>query len=118
MPGRYKCNIDATFSSSLNRTCIGICVRDSEGTFVLAKTMTHPCLVSIDVGETLGLHIALQRLTDMQFDNVDFETDSKLTADAFISNRNDMSECGCIFSSCRSLFTSYFYNSRVEFVTR
>jgi len=114
--GIYKCNIDAAFSSHVNRTGIGICVRDAEGTFVLAKTMTYPCTVSVDVGEALCLHSALQWLSDMQFDNVDFETDSKLTVDAFLSTKNDLSEFGCIISSCRSLFRTFFSNSRVEFV--
>jgi len=106
------------FSSQANRTSIGICVRDAEGTFVLAKTMAYPCNVQVVVGEALGLHTTLQWLSDMQIDNVDFETDSKLTADAFLSTRNDLSEFGCIISSCRSLFSSFFSNSRVEFVRR
>jgi len=116
--GRYKCNIDAAFSSQHNRTGIGICVRGSEGAFVLAQSITHPCTVSVDVGEALGLHSALQWLSDMHFDNVDFETDSKLTVDAFLATRNDLSEFGCIISSCRSLFRNLFSNSRVEFVRR
>jgi len=116
--GRYKCNIDAAFSNSLNRTGIGICIRDHDGSFVLAKTLTHPCFLPVDVGEALGLFSALQWLSDMQFDNVDFETDSKLTVDAFLSDRNDTSEFGCIITSCRSLFRLLFSNSRVEFVRR
>jgi len=79
--GRNKCNIDA--ASSLNRTGIDICVRDSNGTFVLAKIVSLPCFVPVDVGEAVGLHSALQWMSDMQFDNVDFEMDSKLTSDAF-----------------------------------
>lgn len=55
---------------------------------------------------------------DLQLDGVDFELDSKLTTDAFLSPRNDMSEFGIIISSCRSLFRSSFANSRVEFVRR
>ena len=97
---------------------MGIYVRDSEGTFVLDKVVSYPCLYYVDVGEALGLHSALQWLSDMQFDNVDFETDSKLTCDAFHANRDDTSEFGCIISSCRSLFSSFFNNSRVEFVRR
>jgi len=97
---------------------VGISVRDSEGTFVLAKVVSYPCLYSVDVGEALGLHSALQWLSDMQFDNVDFETDFKLTCDAFHDNRDDTSEFGCIISSCRSLFSSFFTNSKVEFVRR
>ncbi|KEH37772.1 hypothetical protein MTR_2g047100 [Medicago truncatula] len=101
MPGRYKCNIDATFSNSLNRTGIGICIRESDGSFVLAKTVLHPCFLLVDVGE---------------FDNVDLEMDSKLTVDTFLSNKNEMSEFGCIITSCRSYFNSLFSTSRVEFV--
>jgi len=112
--GRYKCNIDAAFSNSLNRTGIGICIRDHNGSFVLAKTVLHPCFLPVDVGETLGLFLALQWLSDIQFDNVDFETDSKLTVDAFLSDRNDTSEFGCIITSCCSLFSHLFSNSRVE----
>jgi len=104
--GRYKCNIDAAFSSHSNRTGIGICVCDSEGTFVLAKTVTYPCIVPVDVGEALG-YATMQWLSDMQFDSVDFETDSKLTADSFMSTRNDTSEFGSIISSCRSLFSFF-----------
>jgi len=51
-------------------------------------------------------------------DNVDFETDSKLTADAFLSTRNDVSELDCIIFSCHSLFSTFFSNYRVKFVRR
>jgi len=37
-PGRYKCNIDASFSTSLNRVGLGMCLRDDDGVFVLART--------------------------------------------------------------------------------
>jgi len=118
LSGRYKCNIGAAFSSSLNRTGIGICVRDSDGTFVLAKVISFPCIYSVDVGEALGLHSVMQWLSDMQFDNVDFETDSKITRDAFHSTQEDISEFGCSISFCRSLFSSFFTNSRVDFARR
>ena len=85
---------------------------------MLAKALSYPCCVSTDVGEALGLHSAFQWLDDMHFHSVDFETDSKLTISAFLSTRNDMSEFGCIISSCCSLFSSTFVNSRVEFVRR
>ncbi|AES96841.1 hypothetical protein MTR_5g042170 [Medicago truncatula] len=37
---RLKYNVDASFSQAGNRTCIGMCVRDDDGAFVLAKTMS------------------------------------------------------------------------------
>ena len=56
----------------------------------MAKTFTYPCKVSVDVGEALGLHSALQWLSGMQLENVDFKTDSKLTVDAFRSDKTDL----------------------------
>jgi ribonuclease HI len=90
-PGRYKCNIDAAFSSNFNRTGIGICIRDEEGTFVLAKMVSFPCLHQVAVGEAMGLFEALQWLSDMSFESVDFELDSKVTCDAFHARRDDIS---------------------------
>lgn len=40
--GRFKCNIDAAFSSVWNRTGIGVCLRDYDGTYVLAQTRSFP----------------------------------------------------------------------------
>jgi len=59
-PGRVMCNIDASFSSSWNRTSIGVCLRDEDGTFILAQTVSFPIKYSVDVGEALGLFHALQ----------------------------------------------------------
>jgi len=84
----------------------------------LAKVVSFSCIYSINVGEALGLHSAMQWLSDMQFDNVDFETNSKITRDAFHSTQDDISEFGCIIFSCRSLFSFFFTNSRVEFARR
>jgi len=54
----------------------------------------------------------------MSFDNVDFEIDSKITRAAFHSCREDVFEFGHIISSCKSLFTTFFTNFRVEFYRR
>lgn len=116
--GRLKCNIDAGFSTSMNRTGIGICVRDDDGAFVLAKTLSFEVVHSVNVGEALGLYYAFEWLSDMQLDHVNFETDSKITHDAFHSRKVDDSEFGQIISACQSLFSTHFTNSRVEFIRR
>jgi len=54
--GRYKCNIGVAFSSSLNRTDIDICVRDSKSTFVLAKAVSFQRIFSVIVGESLEVY--------------------------------------------------------------
>jgi hypothetical protein len=48
--GRYKCNIDASFSSSLNRVGIGICIRDNAGDFVLMRTDWFSPLCDVTIG--------------------------------------------------------------------
>jgi len=35
--GRYKCNVDVSFSRAVNKAGLGMCIRDDEGCFVLAK---------------------------------------------------------------------------------
>jgi hypothetical protein len=66
-----KCNIDASFSDSLNRTGVGMCIRDAEGLFVLAKTLHFSPKCSVPLGEALGLFSALQWLRDSGLDHVD-----------------------------------------------
>jgi len=36
--GRFKCNIDGSFSQHFNRAGIRVCIRDDTDTFVLAKS--------------------------------------------------------------------------------
>ena len=116
--GRLKCNVDASFSDSLNKTGIGICLRDDEGTFVLAKTVSISPRCPVPLGEALGLFHAIRWLSDMKFDNVDFALDSQLTTTAFNHHREDVTEFGQVISACKRLFTSSFTNSQVEFNKR
>ena len=85
---------------------------------MLAKTITFNVIHSVHVGEALGLYYAMEWLSDMQLHNVDFETDSKTTHDAFHAHKNDFSEFRHIISACRSLFNNHLTNSRVEFTRR
>jgi ribonuclease HI len=118
LQGRLKCNVDASFSDSLNRTGIGMCIRDAEGTFVLAKTVNFSPKCSVPLGEALGLLHALQWLHDMAIDHVDIALDSKIVTDAFHKQLPDVTEFGHVLSTARRIFTSSFTNSRVEFNRR
>ena len=75
-------------------------------------------MCSVVIGEALGLFHALQWLSDMQFDNVDFVLDSNITTDAFNHRRIDVTEFGQVMSACQSLFNINFSNSKVEFNKR
>jgi len=116
--GRVECIVDASFSNAFNRTGIGLCIHDDEGVFILAKSIPLPFRYSVNVGEALGLYHALEWLSDMRFDNVDFALDSKITMDAFNHPSPDVIEFGLIISACRRLFSSQFTNSKVEFTRR
>jgi len=81
--GRVKCNVDASFSTSMNRCGIGICIRDEEGQFVRAKTLWFSPMCLVDVGEALGLYHAMRWVNELRLPNVDFEVDLKRVADYF-----------------------------------
>jgi len=51
----------------------------------------------------------------MRFDNMDFVVDSKITVDAILSNKVDVTEFGQIIAACQNTLSSFFTNSRVEF---
>jgi len=36
--GRFKCNVDASFSTPLNKVGFGACIRDANGNFVAGRT--------------------------------------------------------------------------------
>ncbi|KAK2359027.1 hypothetical protein QL285_096155 [Trifolium repens] len=118
LQGRLKCNVDASFSNSLNRTGIGMCIRDAEGTFVLAKTFNFSPRCAVPLGEAMGLLFAIQWLSDMALDHVDIALDPKIVTDAFHKQLPDVMEFGHVLSTARSLFSSSFTNSRVEFNRR
>jgi hypothetical protein len=95
-----------------------VCIRDDSGTFVLAKVLQFNQVYPVAVGEALGLYHALQWLQDMQFDNIDFELDSKITRDAFHSRTVNVTEFGHIIDAYRWIFSTSFTNSRIEFIRR
>jgi ubiquitin-protein ligase len=56
-------------------------------------------------GEALHLYYAMEWLSDMFFNNVDFTSDSEVTIDAFHQAWVDVTEISQIISVCRHLFT-------------
>jgi len=101
-----------------NHIGFGICLRDGVGTYVLAQTVSLSPKYAVDFGEALGLLLTVKWLADMQFDNVDFVVDAKVTSYAFNSPRFDVTEFGHVITTCQNLFFIIFTNSRVEFSRR
>jgi len=83
MEGRFKCNIDASFSKHLNKVGIKICIRYDSGSFVLAKTEWISPLCDVHVGEALGLLSALEWVHLLQLEPINFELDAKRAVDSF-----------------------------------
>ncbi|GAU49614.1 hypothetical protein TSUD_407740 [Trifolium subterraneum] len=74
--GRYKCHIGASFSTILDKVGIGVCIRDDQGSFVLANTEWFSPITNVDIGEALGLLHGMKWIQDLQLEHVDFELDS------------------------------------------
>ena len=79
----------------------------------LSLSLSHVCYVV--VGEALGLFHALQRLSDMQFNDVDAGFDSKITTNVFDHCQVDVTGFRQVISACRSLFNTHFSNYKAEF---
>lgn len=62
---------------------IGICIRDANGTFVLARIECFGPLCEIHVGEALGLLSTLDWVHVLNLGPVDFELDAKKVVDSF-----------------------------------
>ncbi|XP_024642261.2 uncharacterized protein [Medicago truncatula] len=73
--GRYKCNVDASFPTMINKVGFGMCIRDSDENHVRSKTMWFNPTCSVDVGEALALDHAIRWIQEFQLLNVDFEVD-------------------------------------------
>ncbi|KEH43061.1 hypothetical protein MTR_1g081930 [Medicago truncatula] len=104
--GRYKCNVDASFSHVLNRVRFGMCVRDEEGRFVLTKIEWMTPLLNVDLEEALDLLSALRRIHDLQPGSVDFEFDFKTVVDSFYGSKSDVFNYSAVINDCRLLFAS------------
>lgn len=73
--GWLKCNIDAVFFKEQNRSAVGRCFSDEQGTFVLAKTGWYAPLISVQEGEAIALLSAIQWVLDLRLEKVIFEVD-------------------------------------------
>jgi ribonuclease HI len=116
--GKVKCNIDASFPPGSNRVGIGICIRDDQGVFILAKTEWFTPKCEVHLGEALGFLSALNWVHELNLGPVEFELDSKRVVDSFHSSNQDFTEFGVILNQCKLMFSNFYSNSSVEFVRR
>ncbi|CAJ2653208.1 unnamed protein product [Trifolium pratense] len=82
--GRYKCNVMPV--ENQNKVGIGMCIRDDQGCFVLARTEWISPILNVEIGEAIGLLKALNWVHELQLANVDFEFDSQIVVTRFHGN--------------------------------
>ena len=117
-PGRYKCNVDASFCKATNIVGIGMCIRDDEGAFVLARTEWFSPIVDVDIGEAIGLLKAMEWTRDLHLLNVDFEVESKTVVDSIYGKQIGVSDFSVITNNCVHLLCTDLINSNVSFIRR
>ncbi|GAU17471.1 hypothetical protein TSUD_340140 [Trifolium subterraneum] len=116
--GRYKCNIDASFSSTHNKVGIGMCIRDDQGRYVAAKTEWLEPILDVEIGEAMGLFSAVKWVDELRLSDVDFEMDCKRVVDCLHSSRTYNSDLGDILRDCRVILATNLVNSHVKFIRR
>ena len=117
-PDIFKCNVDASFSQARNRVGIGVCIRDDEGRYVLAKTEWMSLLLDVDLEEALGLLSAMYWVRDLQLGIVDFELDSKNVVDSLYGSKSGVSNFSAVINDCRRLLASDLVTSDIRFIRR
>lgn len=74
---------------------LGICFRDSNGHFMLARTASFPASLTVQEGEALGLLEALNLAHALGFQKAEFESDC------------NVSELGTILSRCKDTLSMH-----------
>lgn len=105
---RLKWNIDVARFTLDNLTSYGICLRDHQGAFVLAKSGWTSPLLLVHEGEAIGLLKAMQWVGDLNLEFVSFELHYKMVVDQLKSNKEDNSEFVAILAHCKEFFFFFF----------
>ena len=115
MEGEVKCNVDAALFKEQNCFGVGMCLRDSRGHFMKAKTRRFHGVPLPYEAEACGLKEAILWLGDMGMSNVSIELDCKLVVDGILDTYIKQSEFGKIMYDCRMLLSNY-PNFKISFV--
>ncbi|CAN1784844.1 Putative ribonuclease H protein At1g65750 [Linum perenne] len=103
---QFKCNIDAGFRPVESLWGWGAALRDHSGSLLAYRTGWERGQPAVKEGEAWGLLDALSWMESLQIDQVTFEVDSQLVADAMSSYGVNTTEFGAIISRCRRLIQS------------
>lgn len=97
---------------------IGMCLRDSDGQFVCARTSWDPTLSSVSEGEeALGLNHSLRWLTNLGVEDIQIELDYKVVVDRPRNHKENLTELGMVVIKSRELLRN-FPSYHVSFIKR
>jgi ribonuclease HI len=115
--GWFKCNTDAGFHDSPNRTSTCWILRNYTGNFVMAGTAWYQGKCSIIEGKAMALLEAMKTMEQHGVSQVIFETDSKNVVDAIHNLRMGVSEFSSIICNIRHVL-ALNPNFVVKFIKR
>ncbi|XP_073038129.1 uncharacterized protein [Primulina eburnea] len=99
----FKCNVDADFGTDKRSFAVGIVIRDSNGSFIICRTSLHHGVALVKEAEALAILEVLSWIKDMGYDKVIVETDSKISADAILTDAPDLTEFDLTITACRTI---------------
>ncbi|XP_045801141.1 uncharacterized protein LOC123895010 [Trifolium pratense] len=80
-PDWVKCNVAVAFVTDSGKTSMGLCFRNSNGQFMAGVTQWQQSVISTLEGETWALLLAMKEANHIGFNQVQFESDSKVLVD-------------------------------------
>lgn len=92
----FKYNVDASLDRARIKVGLRMCIRDEQGSYVIAKYKCLSTMINVDEGETLELLYALRWINELQINNMIFELYSKRVVDNFNSRKRDEYNFGAI----------------------
>jgi len=96
-----KFNIGSFFSSLDNKVGIGICIKSYEtNAFVLPKTQWFAPKYEVHIGETLAFLSTLKHVHELNLESNDFELDSKMVVDSFLSSKCVVTDWSKVHGVC------------------
>jgi hypothetical protein len=90
--GWIKCSVNVVFVAGSGVTSMDLCFRDTDGQFVADLSQWQQLVYSLVEDETWSLLHAIKVAIIYGFEQVQFESDSKLLIDVIYSRRRGNSE--------------------------
>ncbi|WOG89983.1 hypothetical protein DCAR_0209224 [Daucus carota subsp. sativus] len=116
-PNTVKVSVDAAIFEDKEEVGFGLVARDSEGSLIQAKAVSHTELLDPVLAEAMAVKEALSWIDEMQWPATTLESDCQIVVQAIRSVTPMRSRFGGIISECRILM-QHLNNVELFFVKR